>query len=102
MKTTRTRTLLGASLAGALAFTTIVAQAADKPRSIEYEVKVERAAEAVIWAIPAVGVADILVSTRRDLGGDVGDIIYFSKPMDSKHGFLTANNVTPYTIASLR
>ena len=53
-----------------------------------------------IWAIPAVGVADILVSTRRDLGGDVGDIIYFSKPMDSRHGS-TANNVTPYTIASL-
>ena len=101
MKTTRTRTLLAASLAGALAFTTIVAQAADTPRSIEYEVKVERAAEAAIWAIPAVGVADILVSTRRDLGGDVGDIIYFSKPMDSRHGLLTANNVTPYTIASL-
>ena len=101
MKTSRTRTLLAASLAGALAFTNIVAQAADKPRSIEYEIKVERAAEAAIWAIPAVGVADILVSTRRDLGGDVGDIIYFSKPMDSRHGFLTANNVTPYTIASL-
>ena len=101
MKITRTRNLLAASFAGALAFTSIVAQAADQPRSIEYAIKVERAAEAAIWAIPAVGVADILVSTRRDLGGDVGDIIYFSKPLDSKHGFLTANNVTPYTIASL-
>lgn len=69
--------------------------------TIEYEIKVGRVAEAAIWAIPAVAVADILLSTRRDLGGDVGDIIFFSKPMDSKHGFLTANNVTPYTIASL-
>ena len=46
MKTSRTRTLLAASLAGALAFTNIVARAADKPRSIEYEIKVDRAAEA--------------------------------------------------------
>jgi hypothetical protein len=101
MKYTLTRTFLAASLAGALALTTIVAEAADKPRSIDYEIKVGRAAEVAIWAIPAVGIADILAGTRRDLGGDVGDIIYFSKPMDSRHGFLTANNVTPYTIASL-
>jgi hypothetical protein len=101
MKYTLTRTLVAALLAGALACTAIVARSADKPRSIEYEIKVERAAEAAIWAMPAVALADILVSTRKDLGGDVGDIIYFSKPMTSRHGFLTANNVTPYTIASL-
>ena len=101
MKTSRTRTLLAASLAGALAFTNIVAQAADKPRSIEYEIKVGRAAEAVIWAMPAVAVVDMILSIRRDLGGDVGDIVYLSKPMDSKHGFLTANDVTPYTLANL-
>ena len=70
-------------------------------RSIEYEMAVQRACEAAIWGMPAVSVWDITVSTRRDLGGDIGDIVYFTKPMNSRHGFLTANNVTPYVIASL-
>jgi hypothetical protein len=101
MKNTYRQNVIAAALACALAFTTTVAQAADKPRSIEYEMKVQRAAEAAIWAMPAVAVQDVLVATRRDLGGDEGDIVYLSHPMDSRHGFLTANDVTPYTIASL-
>lgn len=72
-----------------------------QPRSIEYEIAVQRAAQAAIWGMPAVGIRDIVVGTRRDLGGDIGDIIYFSKPMESRHGFLTANDVTPYVVASL-
>ena len=70
-------------------------------RSIEYEMVVQRACEAAIWGMPAVSVYDIELSTQRDLGANFGDIVYFTKPMTSRHGFLTANDVTPYTIASL-
>jgi hypothetical protein len=99
----KTTTILAVALACALAFAGPPAQAqtAGPARSIEYQMKVQRAAEAAIWAIPAVALQDVLVATRRDLGGDEGDIVYLSHPMDSRHGFLTANNVTPYTVASL-
>jgi hypothetical protein len=46
--------------------------------------------------MPAVSVYDIELSIRRDLGGQFGDVAYLSKPMTSRHGFLTANDVTPY------
>lgn len=72
-----------------------------RPGSIEYKVAVQRAAQAAIWAMPAVGIIDIALATQRDLGGKVGDVVYFSKPMVSRHGFLTANNQVPYVIASL-
>ena len=101
MKSTRALTLLAAAIACTTSLATAVAQAADGAQSIEYEMKVERAAQAAIWAIPAVAIWDVAVATRRDLGGDVGDVIYFSKPMESRHGFLTANDVTPYVLASL-
>ena len=69
-------------------------------RPIRYEVKVQRAAEAAVWAMPAVSVYDIELSIQRDLGGSFGDVVYFSKPMASRHGFLTANDVTPYVVSA--
>jgi len=68
---------------------------------IERTVAVQRACQAAIWAMPAVGLYDIELSTVRDLGGEPGDIVYFSRPMASRHGFLTANDVTPYVVGSL-
>ena len=50
--------------------------------------------------MPAVSVYDIELSIQRDLGGKFGDVVYFSKPMDSRHGFLTANDVTPYVVSA--
>jgi hypothetical protein len=76
------------------------AAAAERSRSITYEMKVQRAAEAAIWAMPAVSVYDIELSIQRDLGGKFGDVVYFSKPMTSRHGFLTANDVTPYVVSA--
>lgn len=76
-------------------------RADEEPRAIEYEMAVQRACEAAIWGMPAVSLYDIELSTQRDLGANFGDIVYFSKPMTSRHGFLTANDVTPYTVASL-
>lgn len=72
-----------------------------KPDSIEYKIAVQRATQAAIWGMPAAGIVDIMLATKRDLGGDIGDVVYFSKPMVSRHGFLTANNNVPYVIALL-
>jgi len=69
-------------------------------RPISYEMKVQRAAEAVIWGLPAVSIYDIELSIQRDLGGRLGDVVYFSRPMESRHGFLTANDVTPYVVSA--
>ncbi len=68
---------------------------ATQMNAIEYEIAVQRAAEAAIWAMPAVSVWDIALSTQRDLGGDIGDIVYFTQPMTSRHGFLTAPTTSP-------
>jgi len=77
------------------------AKAGDATRSLAYEMKVQRAAEAAIWAMPAVSLYDIELSIQRDLGGRFGDVAYFSEPMTSRHGFLTANDVTPYVVCAL-
>jgi hypothetical protein len=50
--------------------------------------------------MPLEGTRGLLVGTRTDLGGDWNDVVYFSKPMVSRHGFLTANNQTPYVVGS--
>jgi hypothetical protein len=55
-----------------------------------------RAVEATIWGMPAVSMAAIRASLKRDLDADFGDIIYFSNVMEPRHEFLTANNQTPY------
>ena len=68
--------------------------------SIVHQIKVQRACEAAIWGMPAVGIYDIELSIQRDLGGEFGDVVYFSQPMTSRHGFLTANDVTPYVTSA--
>jgi hypothetical protein len=64
-------------------------------------IAVQRACQAAIWATPAVSTWDIANATIHDLGGKVGDVVALSEPMTSQHGFLTANDVTPYAIATL-
>lgn len=60
-----------------------------------------RACEAAIWAMPAVAAYDIELALQRDAGAAPGVVGYMSAPMDSRHGFLTANDVTPYTFTGL-
>ncbi|WP_170125897.1 DUF1214 domain-containing protein [Pelagimonas varians] len=60
-----------------------------------------RACEAAIWGMPAVGVYDIELALQRDAGAKPGVIGYMTAPMDSRHGFLTANDVTPYVFSGL-
>jgi hypothetical protein len=60
-----------------------------------------RACEAAIWAMPAVGVYDIELALQRDASAEPGVVAYMTEPMDSRHGFLTANDVTPYVFGGL-
>ena len=76
------------------------AQAVEHSRFIGYEMKVQRACEAAMWAVPAVSIYDIELSIQRDLGGKFGDVVYFTKLMESRHRFLTANDVTPYVVSA--
>jgi len=58
--------------------------------------KIQSQSQTAIWAMPAVALVDFKKATRRDLGGDLNDVVYLKKPLNSKHGFLTANDVTAY------
>lgn len=68
---------------------------------INYQIMVQRATQVAIWGMPAAATIDFEKAIKRDLGGDVNDVIYVSKPFVSRHGFLTANDVTPYAWGSL-
>lgn len=69
--------------------------------SIEYQIMVQRATQTAIWAMPGVALVDFFKATRRDLGGGYGDVLYLTEPFDSKHGFLTANDVTAYAWSNI-
>ncbi len=69
--------------------------------SLEYKQAVQRGTQAVIWGMPAVSMMDLRKSAESQLGFTFNDIIYFSQPMVSRHGFLTANNDVPYVISVL-
>ena len=69
---------------------------AEPPSDIDYQIMVQRATQTAIWAMPGVALVDFTKATKRDLGGDMNDVVFLRKPLDSKHGFLTANDVTAY------
>ncbi|XYK81300.1 MAG: DUF1214 domain-containing protein [Labrenzia sp.] len=77
------------------------APASQAMTKIERDTIVRRACEAAIWGMPAVSVYDIELAMQRDGGAEAGTLGYMSAPMDSRHGFLTANDVTPYTFGAL-
>ena len=68
---------------------------------IGHTIALQRATQIAIWGLPAVSIHSFLTSMRRDIQADYGDIIYFSEPMESRHGFLTPNNQVPYVILAL-
>ena len=45
---------------------------------ISYERQVRRAAEAAIWAAPAVSIYDIELSIQRDPSRGFGEVVYFT------------------------
>ena len=68
---------------------------------IEYKIMVQRATQAAIYYMPAAGMVDFVKGIRRDLGGDLNDVVYLNKPLGSDDGFLTANDVTAYCWSAL-
>ncbi|TWI89586.1 hypothetical protein JM93_01790 [Roseibium hamelinense] len=78
-----------------------MAAASSQLSDIQRDTIVRRACEAAIWGMPAVGVYDIELAMQRDGGAEAGTLGYMSAPMDSRHGFLTANDVTPYAFGAL-
>ena len=51
---------------------------------IEYKIMVQRATQAAIYYMPAVGMVDFLKGIRRDLGGDINDVVYLNEPLGSE------------------
>jgi hypothetical protein len=68
---------------------------------VERDMLVRRSCELAIWGLPAVAAYDIELAIQRDAGAEPGTIAYMTAPMDSRHGFLTANDVTPYVFAGV-
>ncbi|MCP4193839.1 MAG: hypothetical protein GY768_24795, partial [Planctomycetaceae bacterium] len=83
------------------ACSTLTGSANSAETDIDYRIMVQRATQTAIWAMPAVGMVDFKKATIRDLGGTINDVVYLNKPFDSKHGFLTANDVTAYAWGSM-
>jgi hypothetical protein len=81
--------------------TSHAAQDAKSSQSPEYELALQRGTQAVIWGLPAVSMKGFCGSMETQLGAKENDIVYFSKPMVSRHGFLTANNNVPYVAVCL-
>ncbi len=103
---TKLKTSLKAVLLAAFSMLALSpAYAADAPTqaqelTLQEQMIHRRAVEAAVWGMPLVGTRGFLTSTRRDLGGDWNDVVYHSKPQVSRHGFLTAQNQTPYVVGN--
>jgi len=65
---------------------------------LDYQVKYQRAFEAVIWAIPSVSIYGFVKGMNK-LGVEDNTIMAFSEPAKPNSEILTANNVTPYIVA---
>jgi hypothetical protein len=100
---------LAASLISALIVTSAHAQTeplggqpapGSKPSvpDLDYQVKYQRAFEAVMWAVPAVAIRGFLHG-GESLGVKDNEIIAFSKPATPHVELLTANNQVPYIFA---
>jgi hypothetical protein len=81
--------------------TSLAAQGSKSSQSLEYELALQRGTQAVIWGLPAVSMKGFCGSMQTQLGAKDYDIVVFSKPMVSRHGFLTANNNVPYVAVCL-
>ena len=66
---------------------------------LQYQVKYQRALEAVVWSIPAVAIYHFRAAAFGDLGVKDNDIIAYARPATPRLEALTANNQTPYITA---
>jgi hypothetical protein len=65
---------------------------------LDYQVRYQRAFEAVMWAVPAVAIHGFSKGIES-LGLGPNDIVAFSKPATARAELLTANDNVPYVTA---
>jgi hypothetical protein len=70
------------------------------PEDLSRQTIQRRGVEAAVWGMPAVSMAGVRKSLAG-IGADYNQIVYFSKPLEARHEFLTANNQTPYLVTVL-
>jgi hypothetical protein len=68
-------------------------------KDFDYQIKYQRAFEAVLWNMPAVAIYAFRRAAFDDLGAKDNDIIAYSAPATPKLEALTANSTTPYIAA---
>lgn len=68
-------------------------------KDFEYQIKYQRAFEAVLWGIPAAAIYSFRRAAVDDLGMKDNYIIAYSAPATPKLEAITANSVTPYISA---
>jgi len=68
-------------------------------QDFDYQVKYQRAFEAVLWAMPALAIYRFRAAAFEDLGVNDNDIISYSRPATPRLEALTANTTTPYIAA---
>lgn len=73
--------------------------AASSVEDFEYQIKYQRAFEAVLWNMPAVAIYSFRRAAFENLGLKDNDIIAYSKPATPHLEAITANSTTPYITA---
>ncbi|WP_069881538.1 DUF1254 domain-containing protein [Bosea sp. BIWAKO-01] len=68
-------------------------------KDFDYQIKYQRAFEAVLWNMPAIAIYSFRRSAFDDLGAKDHDVIAYSAPATPKLEALTANSTTPYITA---
>lgn len=63
---------------------------------LDYQVKYQRAFEAIIWGTPALDIY-AFIKANNAVGAQSNDIVAFSKPATERIEALTPNNQVPYT-----
>jgi hypothetical protein len=68
-------------------------------KDFDYQIKYQRAFEAVLWNMPAIAIYSFRRAAFSDLGMKDNDIIAYSAPATPKLEAITANSSTPYIAA---
>ncbi len=69
-------------------------------QDLEMQVTYQRAFEAVVWSQPAVAIYGIRKGMLEGLGMKDNEVMAMSRPLTTRHEFLTGNNTTPYILAN--
>src|SRR5215470_8923253 len=68
-------------------------------KDFDYQIKYQRAFEAVLWNMPAIAIYSFRRAAFTDLGCKDNDIIAYSAPATPRLEAITANSTTPYIAA---